>query len=86
MLRAGRRMGLGEGGGRTRRVMSSRLTAMFASTVVGPGVGLGGVVVTCCCVLHCGVVDGGMERVVVADEGAVVLVVCGMNLWHGCNG
>ena len=30
--------------------------------------------------------DGGMERVVVADEGAVVLVVCGMNLWHGCNG
>ena len=30
--------------------------------------------------------DGGMERVVVADEGAVVLVVCGMYVWHGCKG
>ena len=30
--------------------------------------------------------DGGMERVVVADGGAVVLVVCGMYVWYGCDG
>ena len=30
--------------------------------------------------------DGGMERVVVADGGDVVLVVCGMYVWHGCDG
>ena len=30
--------------------------------------------------------DGGMERVVVADEGGVVLVVCGVHVWHGCDG
>ena len=30
--------------------------------------------------------DGGMERVVVADGGDVVLVVCGMHVWHGCDG
>ena len=30
--------------------------------------------------------DGGMEPVVVADEGVVVHVVCGMHVWHGCDG
>ena len=30
--------------------------------------------------------DGGMERVVVADEGYVVLVVCGTHVWCGCDG
>ena len=30
--------------------------------------------------------DGGMERVVVADGDDVVLVVCGMYVWHGCDG
>ena len=30
--------------------------------------------------------DGGMERVVVADGADVVLVVCGMYVWHGCDG
>ena len=58
VLHAGRRVGLVEGGGSRRRVMSSRLTAVFESTVVGPGVGVGGVVVACSCVLHCGVVGG----------------------------
>ena len=28
--------------------------------------------------------DGGMERVVVADWRDVVLVVCGIYVWHGC--
>ena len=27
--------------------------------------------------------DGGMERVMVADAGDVVLVVCGMHVCHG---
>ena len=30
--------------------------------------------------------DGGMERMVVADGGGVVLVVCGMYVWYGCDG
>ena len=30
--------------------------------------------------------DGGTEPVVVADGRAVVLVVCGMHVWHGCEG
>ena len=30
--------------------------------------------------------DGGMERVVAADGDSVVLVVCGMYVWHGCDG
>ena len=30
--------------------------------------------------------DGGMERVVVTDESGVGLVVCGMYVWHGCDG
>ena len=30
--------------------------------------------------------DGGMERVVVADGGDVVRVVCGVYVWHGCDG
>ena len=30
--------------------------------------------------------DGGMERVVVADGSDVVLVVCGVYAWHGCDG
>ena len=58
VMRAGRRVGLGEGGGSRRRVMSSRLTAVFESTVVGPGVGVGGMVMTYGCALHCDVVDG----------------------------
>ena len=29
--------------------------------------------------------DGDMERVVVADGGDVVLVVCGIYVWHGSN-
>ena len=30
--------------------------------------------------------DGGMERMVVVDGGDVVLVVCGMHVWYGCDG
>ena len=30
--------------------------------------------------------DGSTERVVVADWRDVVLVVCGMYVWHGCDG
>ena len=30
--------------------------------------------------------DGGMERVVVANGRDVVLVVCGMHVLHGCYG
>ena len=30
--------------------------------------------------------DGGMEREVVTDWGDVMLMVCGMSVWHGGDG